>query len=204
MTTSQLTAPNVPPNNSAAVIVGPFAWVPTAIGHQCLFMVVAAAGDPSNISNMTAGDAIPEWKLVPNDNNIGQRNVFPVAASSLAAILAALHGIKILVKNPHRIPARMIVKPVLPRILLNAGWSVTFDNPGGGAFSLQPGETKVVVLSLKAGKMPPVKDMAMAKDTSLHIETYANDIAVGGVSFVLDPKAKRAAKRSPNLKARKR
>ena len=37
-------------------------------------MVVSAAGDPSNIDNYTAADAIPNWRLVPNDNNIAQRN----------------------------------------------------------------------------------------------------------------------------------
>ena len=40
-----------------------------------MFMVVSANGDASNISNLTAGDSMPEWRLVPNDNNIGQRNV---------------------------------------------------------------------------------------------------------------------------------
>ena len=35
----------------------------------------SAAGDPSNVDNFTASETIPEWRLVPNDNNIGQRNV---------------------------------------------------------------------------------------------------------------------------------
>jgi hypothetical protein len=77
MSTPQLNGANVPPNNAAEITVGPFKWIPSAIGHECMFMVVSANGDPSNISNMTAGDSIPEWRLVPNDNNIGQRNVFP-------------------------------------------------------------------------------------------------------------------------------
>jgi hypothetical protein len=39
-----------------------------------MLMVVSAAGDPSNIDNYAVADAIPNWRLVPNDNNIAQRN----------------------------------------------------------------------------------------------------------------------------------
>ena len=194
MTTAQLAAPDVPPNDSAAVVVGPFAWVPTAVGHECMFMVVAATGDLSNVSNLTPGEAIPEWRLVPNDNNIGQRNVFPVAAGSLKALLHALHDVKINIKNPHQVPARMLVRPVLPALLVTAGWSVTFDNPGGGAFTLNPGETKVVALSLKAGRMPAAKDIVRATRAQLHVEAYANGILVGGVAFELDLKKRSPAK----------
>jgi hypothetical protein len=44
-----------------------------------MLMVVSAAGDPSNVDNFTAADAIPNCRLIPNDNNIAQRNT-PVAA----------------------------------------------------------------------------------------------------------------------------
>jgi len=42
-------------------------------------MVVSAAGDPSNLDNFTSADAIPNWRLVPNDNNIAQRNTSAAA-----------------------------------------------------------------------------------------------------------------------------
>jgi hypothetical protein len=44
-------------------------------------MVVSAAGDPSNLDNFTAVDPMPNWRLIPNDNNIAQRNI-TVAAKS--------------------------------------------------------------------------------------------------------------------------
>src|SRR5262249_19783892 len=101
MTTTQLAGPNVPANNAGAITVGPFEWVPT-VGHECLFMVVSSAGDPSNISKIAAGDSIPEWRLVPNDNNIGWRNMFPVAGGGgLKGLLATVDGSKVLIKNPH-------------------------------------------------------------------------------------------------------
>ena len=152
MTTAQLPAANVPPNSSAEITVGPFQWVPSAIGHECMFMVVSANGDPSNIGNMTAGDSIPEWRLVPNDNNIGQRNVFPVAGGGgLKGLVEALDGIKITIKNPLNVEAKVIVQTVLPRFLVAKGWKTTLANPGADAFSLKSAETKPVVLKLVPG-----------------------------------------------------
>ena len=118
MTTAQLAAPNVAPNNAAEIVVGPFQWVPTQIGHECMFMVVSASGDPSNISNLTAFDSMPEWRLVPNDNNIGQRNVFPVAGGGgLKGLLLSLDKQNIRIKNPLLAPARMVVNVQLPKFL---------------------------------------------------------------------------------------
>jgi hypothetical protein len=80
MRTAQRAAADVPPHSSAEILVGPFAWVPKS-RQEAMLMVVSAAGDPSNIDNFTAADAIPNWRLVPNDNNIAQRNT-SVAAKS--------------------------------------------------------------------------------------------------------------------------
>jgi zinc metalloprotease ZmpB len=191
MTTAQLPAPNVAPNSSAEIVVGPFSWVPTQIGHECMFMVVSATGDPSNISNMTAGDSIGEWRLVPNDNNIGQRNVFPVAgAGGGSGLITHFASRKIMIKNPLRSDARMIVKATLPSILAKAGWDVTFENAGGGAFALKAGEAKSIAVSLKQGKDFTVKDVKASRDKTIHIEAYANGILVGGMSYQLDPTLK--------------
>jgi hypothetical protein len=192
MTTAQLPAPNVAANNAAEVTVGPFQWTPTNVGHECMFMVVSAVGDPSNISNMTAGDSIPEWRLVPNDNNIGQRNVFPVAGGGGGkGLLATLDGTRITVKNPLATPARIAVTAVLPRFLAAAGWSVGFANPGAGAFALDAGDTRQVVLRLKAGKeFTPQAVIAAKADTVIHVEARANGILVGGMSYTLDPQRK--------------
>ena len=50
-----------------------------------MMMIVSATGDPSNVDNFTAGESIPDWRLVPNDNNIAQRNVALVRLSLLIA-----------------------------------------------------------------------------------------------------------------------
>ncbi|MEP6738992.1 MAG: hypothetical protein ABJA61_01350 [Caldimonas sp.] len=190
MTTAQLAAGNVAPNNTAAIVVGPFQWTPTQVGHECMFMVVSATGDASNISNLTAGDSMPEWRLVPNDNNIGQRNVFPVAGGGgLKGLLATLDKQNIRIKNPHLAPAKMIVKVRMPKFLVERGWSAVLDNPGAGAFSLKSGEVKTVVLRFKTGKEFTANDVIKAKaDAVIDIVATADGIVVGGMSYTLDPK----------------
>jgi hypothetical protein len=73
MRTRQLPAPDLPPR-SGEVKVGPFAWVP-AVGGNSILMAVAADGDRSNLRKFTTGRSIPDWRLVPNDNNLGMRKV---------------------------------------------------------------------------------------------------------------------------------
>jgi zinc metalloprotease ZmpB len=195
MTTVQLPAANVPPNNSAEITVGPFKWIPTYKGHECLFMVVSATGDPSNVSNMTAGDSIPEWRLVPYDNNIGQRNIVPVAsATGFTGLAESMSGMTFEVKNPNNGPARMIVKAKLPSFMSKAGWNVTFANPGAGAFTLNAGEAKTVVLNLNPGSQPIAEVAIKAKAAIIEVKTFANGILVGGMSYQLDPQLFAAAK----------
>lgn len=81
LTTTELTAGTLKENNQETKVVGPFEWVASvdALGNDTLMMVVSANGDPSNVDNFTAGESVPEWRLVPNDNNIGLRNVIPAA-----------------------------------------------------------------------------------------------------------------------------
>jgi zinc metalloprotease ZmpB len=205
MTTAQLAAPNVAANSSAELIVGPFTWTPTQIGHECMFAVVSANGDPSNINNMTAGDAIPEWRLVPNDNNIGQRNVFPVAgAGGLKGLLGMLDGQVIRIKNPHNVSARMLVSVQLPKFLRDLGWTTAFENPGANGFALKAGELKSVVLRLRPGMEFTTEQVVKAKaDATIHIIATANGIVVGGVGYVLDPQLKGRQKPSGVTAAKK-
>ncbi len=77
MTTPELPAGTLQPNNTEEKIIGPFLWTPVenATGDDSMLMIVSAFGDPSNVDNFIAGEEIEDWRLVPNDNNIGLRNV---------------------------------------------------------------------------------------------------------------------------------
>src|SRR5262249_58474059 len=70
---SQLGAPDVPP--SSEVKVGPFKWLPTASGENFLLMAVSATGDANNLGKYPIGKSIADWRLVPNDNNLGVRKL---------------------------------------------------------------------------------------------------------------------------------
>ena len=87
MSTAQLSAGTLQPNNTEEKIVGPFEWTPNtnAFGQDTMMMIVSAIGDPSNIDNFTPGRVVEDWRLVPNDNNIARRNV---ALIRLATVIA--------------------------------------------------------------------------------------------------------------------
>lgn len=78
-------------------IVGPFEWTPVvnAWGHDCMLMIASADGDPSNIDNFTIGEVIQDWRLIPNDNNIGQRNVVLVPGGGGSESLHDRQNVKI-------------------------------------------------------------------------------------------------------------
>jgi zinc metalloprotease ZmpB len=84
MDTPQLdVAGGIPPGGD--VVVGPFSWTPRNIGNETMLMEVSADGDFSNIDPRTffpcATGPTQEWQLVPFDNNLGQRNVAPIAGT---------------------------------------------------------------------------------------------------------------------------
>lgn len=77
MTTDHLPAPDLAANDMTGVIVGPFEWVPTDGIDESMLFSVSAGGDSSNLDGRITGP-IPEWRLVPHDNNLGQRDVATV------------------------------------------------------------------------------------------------------------------------------
>lgn len=191
MTTAQLSAADVPANNSGEITVGPFQWVPTDVGHECLFMVVSATGDASNVDNINSGDSIPEWRLVPNDNNIGQRNVFPIAGSGTSGLTEEFNSLTFLLKNPMLVSAIVEVRPQLPPFLVKKGWKIEFRNPGGASFRLPPGGSRNMIIRLVPGAAFTPAEVDV-NDHTIHLYGYAAGILVGGMSYVIDPNLKPA------------
>lgn len=190
MTTAQLSASNVAANNAAEITVGPFAWIPTHVGHECIFMVVSATGDPSNTNNISTGSSIPEWRLVPNDNNIGQRNVFPVSGGGTTGLAVDFNRFSFEIKNPHPSPAPVEVRTTLPKFLTERGWSVAFTSRGGAAFPLGPGESRDVAIRLVPGADFERTDVEATEDRTIEVHAYADGILVGGMSYSIDPNLK--------------
>jgi hypothetical protein len=188
MTTAQRTGANVVANNAGEIIVGPFAWVPTHVGHECMFMIVSANGDASNVDHIAAGDSIPEWRLVPNDNNIGQRNVAPVPGGGTSGLVEEFERLSFEVKNPLTAAAVIAVEPTLPPLLAERGWTLAFANRGGGAFTLEPGENREVEMRLSPGVDFTADEVDKATERTITVAARADGILVGGMSYEMDPK----------------
>jgi hypothetical protein len=84
LATAELSAGTLAARNAQARVVGPFRWIPNAdaSGQDSLLMAVSADGDRSNLDHFTAGETIPQGRLVPNDNNLGLRKVTLASSES--------------------------------------------------------------------------------------------------------------------------
>jgi len=188
-TTASVTVGTLNPNKSEEKIAGPFEWTPNinAYGHDCMLMVVTADGDASNVANFTAGETIPEWRLVPNDNNIGQRNVNPVpGGGGEQGLMAGLDGVSFLVGNPNPRRGTMTFNVVLPPLLSRLGWRLELADVGRG-FTLASGAKREVFIRLHPGKAFTRDAVESTSDRDIRIEVLANDILIGGMTYRLDP-----------------
>jgi zinc metalloprotease ZmpB len=70
--TAQLAASG-PIASAGETVIGPFSWSPPAAGTISLLASASATGDASNADTITG--SIANWRLVPNDNNLAQRDV---------------------------------------------------------------------------------------------------------------------------------
>jgi hypothetical protein len=189
-TTAQLSAGTLGPNNTEEKTVGPFSWVPTlnAYGHDCMLMIVSATSDPSNIDNFTAGEVIPEWRLVPNDNNIGQRNVFPIpGGGGEDGLIAGLHGFPMWVGNPN--PARAVIdlQVSLPKVLAERGWRLGFQGVREPRFALDSRAQRELRFDLRPGAPFDRADVEAATDRDIVITVLADAGVIGGMTYRLDP-----------------
>lgn len=193
MATPQLAAPNVAGNNAAEIVVGPFKWIPSQLGHECMMMVASAIGDPSNINNFGAGDTIPEWRLVPHDNNIGQRNVSPVAgAGGLKALIESLQGRVFNVRNPLSETADVTFEIALPKLLADNGVKIDVPETTNRFFKLQKGEARRVSLKVSGEKDMVLPPEELKRDPFIHVKVVANDQVIGGMSYYIDTQLEKA------------
>jgi hypothetical protein len=189
MTTSHLLAGPLWPNNSEEKTVGPFEWTPVANawGHDIMLMIVSAIGDASNVDNITPGEVIEDWRLVPNDNNIAQRNVVLVpGGGGRQGLSAGLHGKGLWIGNPGRAAATIAVSVVLPPLLARRGWRIGHDLPAGGA-RLNARKQRLVTFDVRAGKGFTKADAKAASKHDISVTVTANGAIIGGMIYRLDP-----------------
>ncbi|MCF3973956.1 hypothetical protein [Paracoccus salsus] len=187
--TASINAGTLNANNAEEKIVGPFEWTPNinAYGHDCLLMVVSADGDPSNVDNFTAGETIPEWRLVPNDNNVGQRNVNPVpGGGGEGGLMAGLDNVSFFVGNPNPGRGRMTFDIRLPSLLQKRGWRLELQGVGDG-FTLASGARREVFITLHPGQSFTRDAVEASADRDIRIDVLHNDNPIGGMTYRLDP-----------------
>ncbi|MFT3798077.1 hypothetical protein [Microbacterium sp.] len=192
-TTPSISAGSIAGGNTQEKIVGPFEWTPNinAYGHDCMLMVVSADGDASNVDTFVAGESIPEWRLVPNDNNIAQRNVVPVPGGGGGeGLLAGLHRIPFQIGNPNPRRARIRVESVLPPLLVERGWRLELEGVTEG-FVLASGRKRDVTILLTPGADFTREDVVAAGVSEVELRVYADDNLIGGMTYHLDPDLKR-------------
>jgi hypothetical protein len=188
-TTPRLSAGTLRPNNAEVKTVGPFEWTPVANawGHDCMLMIVSAAGDASNVENIAEGEVIEDWRLVPNDNNIAQRNVVLVpGGGGRHGLMAGLHGKGLWVRNPGRSAATIAVSVVLPPVLAQRGWRIGHDLPAGGA-RLNARKQRLVTFHVRAGKPFTKARARSATKRDILVTVTANGAVIGGMTYRLDP-----------------
>jgi hypothetical protein len=177
-------------NNAAEQTVGPFEWEPNinAYGHDCVLMIASVAGDPSNVDNFTVGETVQEWRLVPHDNNVGQRNVSVVPGEGgCEALMASLDGSFFMAGNNLNKKAKMELRAKLPAVLAAKGWKLGFAGIPSNKFVLGAGKKRKVFLDLQAGSEFTQADIAGATDRLITVDLLANGILLGGMSYYVDP-----------------
>jgi len=191
MTTPQLAGPNIAGADLVGQVVGPFQWTPSQVGHECMFFSVSAQGDAGNIDGRVVGP-IPEWRLVPHDNNLGQRNVHPVVAplqGGLGAI--AWERLPFWIRNPGRMAVRTTVEIKVPVWLAKLGWAFNVPQADRRKLIIEPGAKARVNIALsKAGRPIEADLLARQKDRDIVVTVLQDGIPVGGMTFQVTPPRK--------------
>lgn len=177
-------------NNAQEETVGPFEWTPVtnAWGHDCMLMIVSAGGDPSNVDNFSPGEVVEDWRLVPNDNNVAQRNVTLVpGGGGLQGLMAGLHGKGFWVGNPGRTSATIAVSVALPPLLARRGWRIGLrDLPADGA-RLKAREQRLVTFDVHTGAPFTKGDATATTERDIVVTATADGAIIGGMVYRIDP-----------------
>jgi len=196
MATHSKLIPHLAPGGE--VVVGPFDWHPEHPGHECMFMNVTVAGDRANNDPASglpsAIGPTPLWRLVPCDNNLALRALIPVPGGGhRAALEEAFEKREFWAGNPFDKTALMEVRAILPMFLSTRGWSMYFDNPGGGSFSLGARDSRAIRPRLVAGSDFTAAEVQLAAPVDIQVIVLADGLVVGGLTFELDPHLHRPA-----------
>jgi hypothetical protein len=188
MATPQLAAGNLAASDNVGAVVGPFQWMPSQVGHECMFFSVSATGDPGNIDGHVVGP-IGEWRLVPHDNNIGQRNVHPVDNQ---LNLVKWENLPFWIRNHGKVAVRLGVEIKLPDWLAKLGWKFDIPQITKERVSLKPGSKPLkVTISMTKGKPFDEKVLNKEMDHDIVVTVLHDNAPVGGMTYRITPPVKK-------------
>ena len=169
--------------------IGPFEWIPTNQGHECLMVTVSANGDEPNTESVLN---IPHWALVPHDNNIAQRNVAPVPGFTGGGIdtefTKAFQIFQFTVKNPYKKDVIVELQIVLPNLLKSKGWRLDFPLTGS-RIAINNFDRVGVLVNMKMIPGQPFtrQDVINTHDRDITVNMVAEDGLIGGMTYRIDP-----------------
>jgi len=174
MDTPSISIANILPGVGNGVVVGPFPWVPTVVGHECVLAIVECPNDRAITQDLVSTDHVPHSDLVPFDNNIEQRNLVPTASKGKM-------NRGFYVNNPY--PRVEMVKLNFENSLPK-GWQ-WHTNLVGDQIRLGPLERRWVDLVIDQAEGQEITHFD--KPQTLEISGTIDDRLIGGMTFYIAP-----------------
>jgi len=179
---------NLAPN--ADRIIGPITWTaPSLFAHVCIMITVTADGDyPNTFFNVTPTPPLPNWFLIPNDNNIAQRNMSAISAiDGSKALAVAIPELGFKVRNPYKGPVTVTLELALPELMASKGWNISFDT--GNEIQLEDFDREGVLVTpeVTEGEAFTRDEVLQTDDRNIIIYMNTEYGCIGGMTYYLDP-----------------
>ena len=174
-TTASLSVADIPAGGRH--VFGPFPWTPTHVGHECVFAIAECANDRAVTQDLLSTDIVAHADLVPFDNNIAQRNLYPTASKG-----KMVRGFW--VSNPtfERAAVKLHFESTLPR-----GWTFQTNLASTEAIHLAPRERRWVEVTVDQAGGAAVTDFG--NPPRLDISGSIDGRLIGGMSFYAAPES---------------
>jgi hypothetical protein len=144
------------------------------VGHECVFAIVECANDRAVTQDLAPMTTVAHSDLVPFDNNIAQRNLYPTAAQG-----KKVRGFWVSNPNFERSTVTLTFESTLPR-----GWTY-HTNLASTAIDLAPRERRWVEVTIDQGTGAEITDFA--NPPALTISGTIGGKLIGGMSFYAAP-----------------
>jgi len=176
--TPSIVVNNIQPGPANGVVVGPFLYKATQVGHQCVLVILECEPDRAVTQSLSPADVVVHSDLVPFDNNIAQRNLFPVMPK-----LKTKRGIY--VRNPYRERQAEVMLHYDDR--LPEGWTWETGLPDPDTVPLPPGGSRWVDITIDQAQGAAVTQFE--RPYTLMISGTVDDRLIGGVTFYIAPES---------------